>query len=463
MANKEQWDDREKSLRDKKVSLRSWKELWPAETATFEEAKSLRRRVVKRLQKGNDQERKAARIIAKCRRENRCDSPDCPVCERRRRRRAQRERGPQTTPSRLDHTAPSVVMTRAADIAPEKIEWLWPGRIALGKLSVIAGNPDLGKSQLAAFLAATVSTGREWPCQEGRAPLGTVIMLMAEDDAGDTVVPRLDVANADLSRIHLLNISEGNNGGRPFDLSLDEQVLERIIRRFGDVRLIVIDPITAFLKSTAAQRVAAASLQKLAANLGAAVVAVSHLAKAARTNALAQVTGSLGLVAVARAVFIVAQEKGTDRRLFLPAKNNLASAGSGLAYRTERKMTSDGIASSAVVWDRSSVMVSADEALASDAGGRKLRPALTDAEDFLRVLLAAGPVPSKAVKSEASDAGVSGASLRRAAQNLGLKSYRTGGIAGAGSWHWALPHESAPDDGTARAVTDTSVAPFSAG
>ncbi len=463
MANKKQSEDRKKSPRGKKVSLRTWKKSWSAETATFEEAKLLRRRVVKSLRKGNDQERKTALILRQCRSGKRCGSPDCPVCKRRWRRRAQRKRGVQGMPLQVDHASPSVVMTRATDIAPEKVEWLWAGRIALGKLSVIAGDPDLGKSQLAAFLAATVSTGREWPCQEGCAPLGTVIMLMAEDDARDTVIPRLVVAGADLSRIHLLDVHEASNGGRPFNLSLDAHVLEQKIRRFGDVRLIVIDPITAFLKSTAAQRAAAASLQKLATNLGAAVVAVSHLAKSARLNALAQVAGSLGLVAVARAVFIVAQEKGTNRRLFLPAKNNLASAASGLAYQTQAKATSSGIGSSAVVWDSAPVLVSANDALAPVKRGGTLQSALTDAEDFLRVLLAAGPMPSKAVKSEASDAGVSGASLRRAAEVLRVKSYRTGGIAGAGSWHWALPHESAPDDGTARAVTDTSVAPFSSG
>jgi hypothetical protein len=185
------------------------------------------------------------------------------------------------------------VLTSAIDVAQKNVEWLWPGRIALGKLSVIAGHLNLGKSQLAAFLAATVSTGREWPNREGRAPLGSVIMLMAEDDAGDTIVPRLEVANADLSRVHFVD-SNKIGGHRPFDLLSDAQVLEQVIRPLGDVRLIVIDPITAFLKSVAMQRAAAAQLQQLAANLNAAVVAISHFAKTARTNALTQVMGSLG-------------------------------------------------------------------------------------------------------------------------------------------------------------------------
>jgi putative DNA primase/helicase len=346
---------------------------------------------------------------------------------------------------------PRLIVTRAADVVRRDIEWLWPGRIALGKLSVIAGHPDLGKSQLATFLAATVSTGREWPNHEGSAPLGTVIMLMAEDDAADTVIPRLEAANAHLSRVHFIDISK-----RPFDLLSDIQTLEQEIRRFGDVRLIIIDPITAFLKSTGFQRAAATHLQRLSANLGAAVIAVSHLAKSARTNALAQVTGSLGLVAVARAVFIIAEEKGTDRRLFLTAKNNLTTRmTTALAYRIEKKAMSTGITSSAVVWDSAPVVVTADEALASVSGTRKPQPALTDAEDFLRVLLGAGPVPAKDVRAEASEAGVSPASLRRAAGTLGVKSRRIGGVASRGRWVWELPDGSGTGDGKTRALTDT--------
>ena len=350
------------SQRAREIDVREFKIWWSAETATMEEALSLRKRVIRVLENGNADERKTAQIIKKCRKVDRCGSSDCPVCVRRRLRKARRKLAKLAPPPTAHDAAPGIVTTRASDITPEKVEWLWPGRIPQAKLTVIAGDPGLGKSQLACFLAATVSTGGEWPCDEGRAPLGTVIMLIAEDDAGDTVVPRLDVGNADRSRIHLFDVSKANNDGRPFNLSLDAQVLEREIRRFGNVRLIVVDPIAAFVKSTAAQRAAAASLQKVAANLNAAIVVVSHRSKTARGNALTQVTGSLGLVAVARAVFIVAQEKGTHRCLFLPVKNNLANGSSGLAYRTEQKMTSEGIISSAVVWDASPVTISANEA-----------------------------------------------------------------------------------------------------
>jgi putative DNA primase/helicase len=453
--------NRKKSSRGKEVGLRSWKKAWQAETATFDEAKSLRARVVKSLQKGGEKERETARVVGRCRRAKRCGSTECPVCVRRRRRKAQRKRLTHTTPQMAHQSASTVILKRASDITPGNIKWLWPGRIALGKLSVIAGDPKLGKSQLAAFLAATVSIGGKWPCHEGAAPLGTVIILSAEDDAGDTVIPRLEVANANLSRIHFVDINTVDNACRPLDLMADAQILEQEIRRFADVRLVVIDPITAFLKSTSVQRAAAARLQRLAENSGAAVVVISHLAKTASRSALTQVMGSLGLVAVARALLIVVREKETDRRLFLAAENNFANTRAGLAFKIEPKTTSVGTQVSAVVWD-GPVTISADEALASVSGGTKLQPALADAKDFLRLLLADGPVPVKSVRREAADAGISWASLRRAAESLGVKSRRIGGIAGQGCWIWELPDGSDPARGNTRVLTDARLVPSSA-
>ena len=80
---------------------------------------------------------------------------------------------------------------------PEPVEWLWPGRVAIGKQTLIAGEAGLGKSQVTIAMAAAVTTGGTWPCGEGRAPLGNVIILSAEDGAADTIIPRLMAAGAD--------------------------------------------------------------------------------------------------------------------------------------------------------------------------------------------------------------------------------------------------------------------------
>jgi len=79
--------------------------------------------------------------------------------------------------------AASLVSRCAADIAPEKIDWLWRGRLARGKHTCVAGEPGTGKSQLVLAMVAAVTTGGEWPCGEGKAPLGNAIILSAEDGA----------------------------------------------------------------------------------------------------------------------------------------------------------------------------------------------------------------------------------------------------------------------------------------
>ena len=70
------------------------------------------------------------------------------------------------------------------------VDWLWPDRFAIGKLGIIAGLPDEGKGLLISYIAAQITNGGAWPCNEGHARHGKVILFTAEDDPSDTVVPR---------------------------------------------------------------------------------------------------------------------------------------------------------------------------------------------------------------------------------------------------------------------------------
>jgi len=101
-------------------------------------------------------------------------------------------RDPTASETRLRR--PRLVMARASDIRPEAIRWLWPHRIAIGKQTLLAGEPGLGKSQLTCWITATVTTGGRWPDSREPAPPGSVIILSAEDDAADTIRPRLEKA-----------------------------------------------------------------------------------------------------------------------------------------------------------------------------------------------------------------------------------------------------------------------------
>jgi putative DNA primase/helicase len=140
--------------------------------------------------------------------------------------------------------------TRASDVQLKALDWLWPNRFALGKLGLLAGLPDRGKGLITADMAARV-TNRElndWPCGEGRAQFGNVVMLSAEDDAADTIVPRLIVAGADTNRVHLVSAAKRSDGTKKtFNLVTDLELLRAKIEEIGDVVLVVIDPLTAYL------------------------------------------------------------------------------------------------------------------------------------------------------------------------------------------------------------------------
>jgi len=332
---------------------------------------------------------------------------------------------------------------RMSDVQAKPIRWLWPGRIARGKVSMVAGHPGLGKSQLTANLAAIVTTGGIWPVDNTPCEPGNVIFFSAEDDAEDTIRPRLEAAGADLDRVYILDAVLDETGLRPrsFNLATDLPRLGEMLSHIGDVALVVIDPITAYLGGTDSHknadiRALLSPLGGLAAKHGAAIVCVSHLNKGGNGEALLRVTGSLAFVAASRAAFLIARDKeDNNRRLFLPIKNNIGKDESGLAFSVESHSLPGGIETSRVSWEGEPVTITADEAMAPQ-GDPEERSALDDAKEFLSNLLADGPVSSNKIKADAEDAGHSWQTVRRAQRALGIKPHKEGM---KGSWLWRFP------------------------
>lgn len=336
-----------------------------------------------------------------------------------------------------DETPSGVVMRRLSDVPVEPIKWLWPGRFALGKLSLITGNPGGGKSQLTAYMAARVSTGTAWPLDEGQAPAGQVIMLSAEDDPADTIRPRLEAAGGDSARIHVLEAVREEGRQRSFNLVRDVEHLAAIAMQMSDLVTVFIDPLTAYLGRTdshknAEVRAALSPLTDLAIRRGFAIVGVTHNAKsggAAATSAI----GSVAFSGAARAMFLVSRDSDDPtQRLFLPAKNNLGPDTGGLAFRiVERGMVT------AVEW-LGPVDISADDALSTgrENGGRSA--GINKAMRFLRKMLGDGPMVGKEVEKEAKRAGISVTSLRKARERMGGVTRPQGG-----AWWWSLPEEQA--------------------
>jgi putative DNA primase/helicase len=223
-------------------------------------------------------------------------------------------------------SGPKLIVQCAADITPEPVEWLWPGRIAIGKQTLLAGEAGLGKSQVTIGVAAAVSNGGPWPCGEGPAPLGNVIILSAEDGAADTVIPRLMAAGADRQRVHLISgvTSEDGKGRRAFDLQSDLDLLEAKIAEIGDVKLVIIDPISSYLGRkvdshvNAAVRATLEPVGEMAERLRVAFLSVTHPPKGSTTTAINRFIGSVAFVAAARSAFMVTRDADNEERPTVP-------------------------------------------------------------------------------------------------------------------------------------------------
>ncbi len=356
----------------------------------------------------------------------------------------------QAARGRRTELSGAAIMKSLADVEPQPVRWLWPGRIPLGKLTLLVGDPGLGKSILTLDLAARVSTGSDWPDGAGAKP-GGVILLSAEDNLNDTVRPRLDAAGADVSRIEavtavILPLSEGGMQ-HSFNFSEDLPKLEMAIGDMPDCKLVIVDPITAYLGATDSHRNAEvrgllAPLSEAAAKYNVAVVAVSHLRKA-EGPAIYRTMGSLAFVAAARAAYAVGRDKqdpSGERRLLLPIKNNLGNDGAGLAFCLS---SSEDDGKPHVVWEPQPVIASVDDLLSGHTGSANQRgtgPAVGNAKDWLLGVLASGPVAASAVYARAEEEEISNSTLDRAKRMLGVTSVRVGGVGSDGHWMWKLPN-----------------------
>jgi hypothetical protein len=329
------------------------------------------------------------------------------------------------------------------------IEWLWPERFALGKIGLVVGLPDEGKGQILSDIAARVSNGDDWPLGEGTAPQGNIVLLTAEDALADTVIPRLRGAGADLSRIKIIQmVKKRGSDDRMFSLITDLALLRRKVEEIGNVVLILIDPITAYLGvgkidsfRTTDVRAVMAPLVDFASELGAAVIGVMHFNKKVDvTNALLRISDSLAFGAVARHVWAAIDDSANQRKLFTKGKNNLArgdikslSYGFGLCKVGKDPVSGKPIEAPHIIW-LGHVDVSASEAM--QAANENKSPGAKDAaKQFLLDYLADAPMPQKDVIDAAGANLITERTLRRAKDDLKRVVAKRDGPKGEWRWH----------------------------
>jgi len=312
----------------------------------------------------------------------------------------------------LDDSNPAmkqlVPVLRDGDKVPlKRIKWLWPPRIPFGKITLFCGNPDNGKSVCVASIAAICTSGRVFPHADEKISPFEVLMMVGEDDIDDTAAPRLVAAGADMSKIKFF---EGVELDEKQEIRLDEHlgVLETVLERNPNIRLVIIDPISNYLgkKSMNGEqdvRGILIPLKQIAARYGVAVILVMHLNKKSDLDAISRVGGAMAFIGVARCSWIFARDASTENgpiaETFTMArlKNNLAKAAKGgLSYRIEEAtiITDDGKATAVrTVWG-AECEKSANDVLNTPKNPAH-RPAdqKLEAVDWLYVFLKDGPKP----------------------------------------------------------------------
>ena len=318
-------------------------------------------------------------------------------------------------------------LRKASSIPTENVQYLWSPRIPLRKISLLEGNPGVGKSQLALAVAAAISRN-EHPYPENEffeCNSSNVLIFCGEDGAGDTIVPRLRHLKADLENIQIYS---GH-------ITFDKSGLAEIEAMIGYQKpaLVIFDPLTAFMGSRVDMnranevREQLSQVAQIAERHDCAVLIVRHLSKATKNDAIYRGLGSIDLAAVARSILLIGKHP-TDAslRVIVHTKSNLSKESRTIQFKLE-----NGEFSWAGMCD-----LTVDEILYPNKEAEQVR--LEKAKEFLIREISFGAVNSTHLKQMAAAQGIPERTLERAKSFLGIKSRRVGtpGKKGSGYFEW---------------------------
>jgi hypothetical protein len=354
----------------------------------------------------------------------------------------------------------AIEMICAAEVKMKPKEWLWEGHLLRGALQLMTGLPGLGKSQVQIHFMACVTAGLPWPDGARAVKPMNVIMVTAEDAIDSDVVPRLKAAGADLTRVHILKYIKIDKKKRQFLLAEDLAKLEQAIVQVGNVGLVCIDPITAYMggktdaHKTTEVRSQLGPLKDLSEHTNVAVSAITHPAKNAGARAIDHFIASQAFIAAARVGHACFEELEQDedggeqtptgRTLFTHVKHSGSRKMPTLAYKIEVVYIQPEpfvqIETTRVVWEKGAVNISADQAAVAGNGKGKAKakeeePA-SELMDCVRSMVDAGHGWCKQaeIASQAKALGYSDKELRTVRKRLALTSKRKGGAGKEGWW-----------------------------
>ena len=230
---------------------------------------------------------------------------------------------------------------RMADIVSTPIEWLWHPFVPSGKVTLIEGDPDIGKSWTLLKIVSTLTRGDSLP-RSRKLESANALLLMGEDSLGDTIKPRLEVMGCDISKVFALDGA----------LTLNPDGLKTIEAAVVDTqaKVVVIDPLVAYMGSDVDMnranhmRAMMGALGKIAEKTNSAIICLRHLTKGSdaskdsgsKGNPLYRGIGSIDLAASVRSVIRVEKFPDSEIRFLYQIKNNVGPKGGPVYYELTR-------------------------------------------------------------------------------------------------------------------------------
>lgn len=309
---------------------------------------------------------------------------------------------------KLDSRAPNFDVLK--EVKVEKLDWLWLGRIPMGKMTLLAGEGGVGKSLVSLDIAARVSAGLPWPDEDymekdpgQTVVLGSVAILSTEDDIADTIAPRLLAMGANPDNVYLFRgIGEENDF---INIADHRAQIEAFLSGIPDLKLVIFDPLTAFLGRTDSHRDAEirgllAPFSALLAKYDVAGLMIIHLNKNKQAGASHRIMGSVGINNAARQVWFVKEdEEDRRRKLFLAGKRNLTQDVSGLVFTivgVDLQHKGEVFKTCKVEWLPEILEVTADDEYGEEP---KFISKLQQAQDIIQLALGDGPRPAEEVRA----------------------------------------------------------------
>lgn len=324
------------------------------------------------------------------------------------------------------------------EVEEENIDWLWYPYIAFGELSILEGDPGLGKSYMMQMAAIHVCQGLKLPteAQGQKSVQGKVVYFDIENSAGTVTKKRLKT-NGLTAEKNFIQCEE------PFSID-DEDALDEVYEYVERVRpaLVVFDTLNTYMgkadafKGHEAQQVFV-RFREIAKRFNCAVVVLRHLTKSTKERALYRGQGSISFAGLARVVMTVGvSPEDAEVRVMAITKINVAKPPRALTFTIEslpdRLKEKDR---SKFVWG-DFVDLSADDIVAAPPkAGSSDRD---DAMAFLEAQLDEGQVDVSKLEKMAESRSISRRTLQRAADALNVVK-KTSGFGKDKRSYWALP------------------------